>query len=225
MKKSGFTLAEVLITLGIIGIVAAITLPNFIVKYQNHVTISRLKKCYNQLSQSALYAIQDTINYSDLLGYSDGAQPGFWYKIFSDKMQITKTCINKAGCWNNSTKCLNDKAPAYYRGNIGIGNDIIIFNTTDNYTYNLDGYSIADTKNLFGVNSKYNSLIIFVDINGKNKPNIIGKDIFVFVFSDKGFVPAGHDQTDNIVNNNCSSSGNGYFCLEKIIRNSWEIKY
>ncbi len=42
--RKGFTLAEVLITLGIIGIVAALTLPSLIQKYQEKVTLERLKK-------------------------------------------------------------------------------------------------------------------------------------------------------------------------------------
>ncbi len=42
--KAGFTLAEVLITLGIIGIVAAMTIPGLIAKHQKIVTATQLKK-------------------------------------------------------------------------------------------------------------------------------------------------------------------------------------
>lgn len=53
MKKKfvAFTLAEVLITLGIIGIVAALTLPAFIAKYQEKVRSEQLKTSYSILSQ------------------------------------------------------------------------------------------------------------------------------------------------------------------------------
>ena len=44
LKKSAFTLAEVLITLGIIGVVAALTIPNIIKHYQNEVTVTKLQK-------------------------------------------------------------------------------------------------------------------------------------------------------------------------------------
>ena len=44
-----FTLAEVLITLGIIGVVAAMTMPSLIVNYQKQQTVTRLKKSYNIL--------------------------------------------------------------------------------------------------------------------------------------------------------------------------------
>ena len=45
-KKFAFTLAEVLITLGIIGVVAAMTIPTLIAKYTETMTISKLKKAY-----------------------------------------------------------------------------------------------------------------------------------------------------------------------------------
>ncbi len=48
-NKKGFTLAEVLITLGIIGIVAAMTMPSLIQKHQKRVTAERLKKMYTTL--------------------------------------------------------------------------------------------------------------------------------------------------------------------------------
>lgn len=47
-------MAEVLITLGIIGVVAALTLPSLINKYQNHVYLSSLKKNYSTLQNAHL---------------------------------------------------------------------------------------------------------------------------------------------------------------------------
>ena len=52
MKKLGFTLAEVLITLGIIGIVAAMTIPTLIAKYQERQTVSQLTKVYSTLASA-----------------------------------------------------------------------------------------------------------------------------------------------------------------------------
>jgi len=51
MKKTAFTLSEVLITLGIIGVVAAITMPMIIGIYQKQVTVTKLKKAYSELNQ------------------------------------------------------------------------------------------------------------------------------------------------------------------------------
>lgn len=52
--KKGFTLAEVLITLGIIGIIAAMTLPALVQKQNDIATVSKLKKYYSVLSQTEL---------------------------------------------------------------------------------------------------------------------------------------------------------------------------
>lgn len=52
IQKSAFTLAEVLITLGIIGVVAAMTLPPLLSKYRSTVTVNELKKTYSELQQA-----------------------------------------------------------------------------------------------------------------------------------------------------------------------------
>ena len=60
MKKfNGFTLAEVLITLGIIGVVAAITLPTLIKNYQKHVWVNQLKKSVSIVEQGFKLAMAD----------------------------------------------------------------------------------------------------------------------------------------------------------------------
>lgn len=51
-KKSGFTLAEVLITLGIIGVVAALTLPALVANYRKNVTVTRMQKFYSVMNQA-----------------------------------------------------------------------------------------------------------------------------------------------------------------------------
>lgn len=53
--KNGFTLAEVLITLGIIGIVAAMTITTLITNYQKKTTATRVKKAYAELLQALNY--------------------------------------------------------------------------------------------------------------------------------------------------------------------------
>ena len=45
-SRTGFTLAEVLITLGIIGVVAALTIPSLMTAYNKHITETRLKKFF-----------------------------------------------------------------------------------------------------------------------------------------------------------------------------------
>ncbi len=58
MKKA-FTLAEVLITLGIIGVVAALTIPSLIQKHREQVAVTKVKKAYSMISQAYLMAIAE----------------------------------------------------------------------------------------------------------------------------------------------------------------------
>lgn len=57
--KRAFTLAEVLITLGIIGVVAALTIPTLMSNHRANVTMQKLKKFYSSMSQAQLMAIND----------------------------------------------------------------------------------------------------------------------------------------------------------------------
>ena len=56
----GFTLAEVLITLGIIGVIVALTLPHLILNYRNQVVETKLKKIYSIMNQAI--ALSEDIN-------------------------------------------------------------------------------------------------------------------------------------------------------------------
>ena len=58
-RKIAFTLAEVLITLGIIGVVASLTLPSVITSYKNQVTVAKLQKAYSVLNQAYQNSIAD----------------------------------------------------------------------------------------------------------------------------------------------------------------------
>ena len=66
-RRAAFTLAEVLITLGVIGVVAALTLPTLIQNYQKHVAVNRLKVVYNIMSNVIRRAEADFgIRYRDM---------------------------------------------------------------------------------------------------------------------------------------------------------------
>ncbi len=67
-RKIAFTLAEVLITLGIIGIVASLTIPTLMQKHNNKVVETRLKKFYS------------TINQAVRLSEADNGDKIYWYQ-------------------------------------------------------------------------------------------------------------------------------------------------
>ena len=59
LKKAAFTLAEVLITLGIIGVVAAMTLPSLIQNYHEKQRVNQLKKAYSVIQNAFLMAQEE----------------------------------------------------------------------------------------------------------------------------------------------------------------------
>ena len=75
LKKSAFTLAEVLITLGIIGVVAALTIPNLIAKYQLMECIAAYKKTISILNQAAAKVVTDLGNVPDCYIWLSGESP------------------------------------------------------------------------------------------------------------------------------------------------------
>ncbi len=73
--KKGFTLAEVLITLGIIGVVAALTLPQLIAHYNDMVIINKAKKVYSTITQ--------TLQMAQVENGTIGENSGFYSKVKS----------------------------------------------------------------------------------------------------------------------------------------------
>ena len=63
MVRKAFTLPEVLITLGIISVIAILTLSNLIQNYKEHVYINRLNGVYNQLSEATPLTSHKTVNF------------------------------------------------------------------------------------------------------------------------------------------------------------------
>jgi prepilin-type N-terminal cleavage/methylation domain-containing protein len=69
VRQAGFTLAEVLITLGIIGVVAALTIPGLIASYQKKVVETRIKKFYSVIQQAVKMKEANDGALTDLDGY------------------------------------------------------------------------------------------------------------------------------------------------------------
>jgi prepilin-type N-terminal cleavage/methylation domain-containing protein len=108
--KKGFTLAEVLITLGIIGVVAALTIPGLVANYQEKVTVTKLKKAYTTLSNA--YSLAAIEQGDPLTWFSSTDSETVMTKKFFDNLkphlQITKDCNGATGCLSTAgTKLLH----------------------------------------------------------------------------------------------------------------------
>lgn len=85
LKTPAFTLAEVLITLGIIGIVAAMTLPAMIMNHRKQVTVNKVKKFYTVMSQATNSAIAEYGSMEDWQGFTtawNGEEMQNWFDTY-----------------------------------------------------------------------------------------------------------------------------------------------
>ncbi len=220
-KRKAFTLAEVLITLAIIGVVAALTIPAVVKHYKETQTISQLKKAYSTLSQAtsmvtAQYGSIESLDFKD--GTADEMENIFLaYKPY---LHIAKFCKNTAGCWTTKpTKALNGGDPGNTAA--GLGGGIYTFILNNGMKVNMDMWSDASAPDRFGVTTKTPALLMFtVDLNGDKDPNTLGRDVFAFALTEKGIVPAGF--ANNSIR--CKTTSTGWDCAAKVLKEN-AIKY
>lgn len=98
--KFGFTLAEVLITLGIIGIVAALTIPGLITKCKEMQYRVTYKKVYSSLNQAMKYAQEDdgvdlTLGNTIFLPNLSGGVLPLIHQMSEKSLNIFRAIINR----------------------------------------------------------------------------------------------------------------------------------
>ena len=93
-KKLGFTLAEVLITIGIIGVVASLTIPPLVQNHKKQITETRLAKFYSTINQAIELA---EIQYGQKEDWASSSSADFWEKYLKPNMKYLKTENNSLG--------------------------------------------------------------------------------------------------------------------------------
>lgn len=226
--KFAFTLAEVLITLGIIGIVAAITIPTLLAKLHNRHTESILKEDYSILQQMMTSANDDgAMSSISLDKMNDMKYMKEWFSTyFLPYIKIANICYDEQGCWNTNAKDLygNKMLPSYYSG-YGCGNKTISFQLLNGSYICMDDYLQGQILSLGVSIAESVSLAFYIDTNGDKNPNMLGKDIFILVFKPEieKFVPAGSDKTQKEIEQNCSKGGNGKWCMALVKNRGWKV--
>lgn len=217
----GFTLAEVLITLGIIGVVAALTMPSLIAEHQKKQTVARVKKVFSILGQAYQFS-QNENGFSDELIDTSEAPNTQAVKDYVDKywlpyLQVIKTCSNKGDC-------------SYSQGATGPDGSKIAMEGNNRYSVILsDGTMVTFVPFNWSDDSGYywgGTQKIYIDINGAQKPNILGRDVFMFEINSQKHVlrGLGQDFNEDKIDKNCSKTGNAQYCAAKLIKDGWEIK-
>ena len=180
----GFTLAEVLITLGIIGIVAALTLPSIIQKRYEKETVSRVKKAYTVLQQAFMMTVQEngTPDEWGATGMYESTSHIFLARKFIPYLKVTTDCtgMTTTKVAKYCTKKYADSA-SYASIKIADGTTVIfrIWNGKCNNRYGTP----KPLQNVCGE--------ILIDTNATAKPDIQGQDVFFFYLSKNGLYPIG----------------------------------
>ncbi len=165
--KVAFTLAEVLITLGIIGVVAAMTLPGLIAQHQKKEVAVKLEKAYSELFQAIKVAEKDYGSMDSWHFEGEGIEQikDFSSNYLFTNIKVIKSCIPSSGeCWADSPTSLGGRNLRGYIGNSNARNSSFVTASGYSVYYWLHGYGGW----------------FYVDVNGLKKPNTLGKDIFAF---------------------------------------------
>jgi len=229
--KKEFTRAEVLVTLTIIGVVSAMTVPTLVTNAQEYTfragflkNYSIIKSAYRLAEQSGdvLHDGQNaySIDYNKLEDY---------FKVEKKEKYAQNACLSRI--YNNiniskSLKYLNGKTFAQN------GYELTV-NLVVPYAFQLKDSTIVAPM----VSHGFERNIFLVDINGLKNPNTVGKDIYFLQYTNRAIdnywreveysmEPYGSPATGNVWNNaphskthDCRKSQLGMTCAYEIVKN------
>ena len=194
-RRSAFTLAEVLITLAIIGVVAAMTIPTLIANYQKKNFTSAIKTTYSTLSRGMQLLMVQNNCFDDIectgVFYGDTSvttTEADWNKNFFAKMETVFKMAER--CDNTNDNCKMLGKVKYLSGD-----NVIDFDTMHYAGFVLENGVLVlfnNAKTEFEYNSQIKKLIsyIVIDVNGIKGPNQAGRDVFQLMLAQNGKIYA-----------------------------------
>ena len=236
MKKFGFTLAEVLVTLGIIGVISALTIPTFVSNSENRAHAAKLSATITAVedafsSMMASDAVQEFAE-TEFVQAPTAANLGLHLKLSGNAASIgdyygaspTITTLSSPGA-----SLLPDFDIIFQLKN----GALLFYDESENATISVED---AEADGLV-INESVATLAI--DVNGDEGPNRWGRDIFQFMVGNDGILyPAGGLAYARIKENNVSNvwSNNGSLscipggsrtegCTARLIENNYKIDY
>lgn len=251
LSHLGFTLAEVLITLGLIGVVAAMTIPTLIISSQKIQYMSGLQKAYSQFSQALQAMTQSEDCVVDLActgAFALNKTSKDLGQELSKYLKLSKDC----GMTPAGQGCLSPSVNSNFDGSgtpIALDTDTNFekFITADGMSFAIiNGATNCDTDlgGTLGYMAKTCGYL-YVDINGPKEPNNLGRDVFMFFITNgKGafLYPAGGADDKSVDaglanfskgwwdiggSDNCSSvtSKDGAYCTGRVFEKGWTMDY
>lgn len=212
MNNKGFTLPEVLITLGIIGVVTSITIPSLIQSYQQKRTISQLKKVYTVLNQAYIMSKNDNGEFSNW-NISNNSNPKEYVRTYwKPYVKTLKEC-------DTYSDCNYDKIRPWISTNGNVSAEDVT-GTSKRHALILNDGTVLSFRNP----PASGCTPINIDINGSQKPNKTSRDYFVLYINKSGIYPwCKTDDSADIPEITCNQD-NAYNCFGKIVKDGWEIK-
>lgn len=182
ISQKAFTLAETLIVIGVIGIVAALTLPNLNSSTGDKETVTRVKKIQATLMEANDRAVAV---YGPVSEWKSDILSMTWPDRVSEFLKLSKDCTD-----NTNNACANMlKGDLDYNGGrvLAFADGATMYIEGDEYYSECNGSNGFDSYLTKDICMPY----IKIDINGPNKgKNKYGHDIFVYAMSDsKGILP------------------------------------
>ena len=202
MRKRAFTLTELLIALGIIGTIAALCIPSLMTTINNKSLAIQLQNNVAAVQQAI--ANQKIIKNTKDLTETAFANETDFYALFQSSKGETCSASSTTKCWGDSYRVIGGGAPSYDL--VPEGNAIRLKNgaTIAYKTGNADAYG---NKQLCE---------IFIDVNGADEPNIVGRDLFAFFISKDGVI-SGNRSTGA---GTCDTPSE---CFNALVKNNYNV--
>ncbi len=246
IKRIAFTLAEVLISLGIIGVVCAMTIPTLIANTQHAEYVTALKKFYTNFNQ-VLSQIANDSGCPGNLECTGLFATGTTHATLGDELvkyvKVTKNCrtdtTTDAACWPvNTNEVYNGTGTNYNYNN----DSAYKFITADGMSIWMQNYANDCNTPTYSNNPALGYMTqtcgtIVVDVNGLKEPNYYGRDtFFFFITNGKGtllYPQGGADDKyggteywwDGATKRCIGANNDGFYCAGRIIEQGWQMTY
>ena len=221
--RNGFTLAEVLVTLAVIGVVASLTIPALIQNTNKQQYAVRAKTAFSTISQATSQLVAD--NGGGLTGNCfNGEDDQQVFNCYKSKLQIIKECGVDSGCFKNAeVKWLSGvSVPSY---NIDGSHSLYKAILKNGISIAINDYAGDCISNSGTGQLNQTCAQITIDVDGPNKgEHTWGRDIFSIILTSTGALPNGtcgyiDPSGDCNYALSCSPSADtGYGCLARILK-------
>lgn len=179
LAKKSFTMAEVLLVIAIVGITAALVIPNVSKGLDEEKNVAKVKATYNMLQTASHAMLGESANLVDYIESQNAAtDKATASKAVSEGLQ--KQMKVARDCGVNNTKCFKDKPLSYYNGtNIYPGNFATAITGLNAYSFMLSNGASVSVRECAITSDPSGYCIMDLDIDGLAGPHVRGVDMFV----------------------------------------------